>query len=275
MTKPDTLAAALFIALTIAGTAVASTLPSVAELVLDIPAPQDEPPVEIADAGEDEKSPWTSSIGLGLTASRTDSNTTGLNFNFTTSRKDELSTWASSVKYIYNSDDSQVQDNFLVAQTDYDQLIAPDDPTPWSWFANGSYQFNQTESYRQRGKGFGGAGYSFSRTAELRWSGRGGLGSTWDERGSERGWTTRAQFSTIADWKPTDGIKIEGSVGFEPALDDFRNYLVVLEMKINVALKSMDDLSIYMTIRDEYDSRPGSGDEYNQIWLTLGFAYGF
>lgn len=251
----------------------ATTLPTPVELVLGLAPVEEETPDLVGDGTAEEKSPWTGTIGIGFTASKTSTDTLGLNMNGSLVRQDDLSNWTSSIKYVYNSDDSEVQDNFLVAQTDYDQLWAPE--SRWNWFLNGSYQFNQTEAYRQRVKGFGGAGYFLSQTDDLRWNIRGGAGSSWDERGSKSGWTPRALLSTVASWNIATGIKLDGTASFEPAFSDVQNYLAVIELKVNVALTMMDNLSMYFTLRDEYNNRPGAGDNYNQIWITLGFAYGF
>ena len=257
----------------LASSAAGSTLPSPAELILNFSPAMAEEAEASVDAAAEEKSPWKGSFGLGFTASKTTTNTVGLNMNGALSRTDAMSTWASSLKYVYNVDDKVVQDNFLVAQSNYDRLWAID--SPWSWFLNASYQFNQTESYRQRVKGFGGAGYYFSRTDDLSWNGRAGAGTSWDEHGTQQGWTPRALFSTNATWKPIEGMNFEGTASYEPAFTDFNNYLAILEMKVNLAVSAVDNLSIYFTLRNEYNSRPGEGDSYNQIWVTLGFAYGF
>ena len=253
--------------------ALATTLPTPVELVLGVAPVEEDTPDLVGDATPEEKSPWTGSFGLGFTASKTATDTLGLNLNTSVNRQDTMSTWASSIKYVYNSDDEVVQDNFLVAQTDYSRILSLD--SPWNWFATASYQFNQTETYRQRLKGFGGAGYFISRTDDLSWNVRGGAGSTWDERGTKSGWTPRGLVGTVADWKITDGVAFVGTASFEPAFEDVQNYLAVIEMKVNISLAMLDQLSMYFTLRDEYNSRPGNGDTYNQIWVTLGFAYGF
>lgn len=259
--------------LAFAGSAAGTSLPSPSELVLNISPALAQEAEDAPDAAAEEKSPWTGSFGLGFTASKTTTNTIGLNANGALTRTDEMSTWASSIKYVYNYDDSEVKDNFFIAQSDYDRLF--DIGSPWSWFLNGSYQFNSTENYRQRVKGFAGLGYFFSRTEELSWKARGGAGTTWDQRGTRSGWTPRAMLSTGATWKPVEGMTFEGSASYEPDFADFNNYLAVLEMKVNLAISSMDNVSIYFTLRDEYNSKPSQGDSYNQIWVTLGFAYGF
>ena len=46
-----------------------------------------------ADVPVEEKSPWTGSIGLGLTLSRTTTNTLGFNFGASATRLDVMSSW--------------------------------------------------------------------------------------------------------------------------------------------------------------------------------------
>ena len=254
-----------------AGAAAAPTIPSAAELITGI-APQDD--AAVAEEAVEEKSPWTGTVGLGLNASKTDTKTLGFNANAAATRKDDMSVWTNSLKYIYNVDDDSVDDNFLIAQTEYDRLFAPE--SPWNWFVQSSYQFNQTEAYRQRFKAFGGAGYFVSRTDDLRWNLKGGLGTVWNERGSESGWTARTILGTNVDWTPTEGVKFTGSLSIENDISNYNSYLLVTEVRLDVALAAMaNNLSVYVTIRDEYDNTPADGDQYNSIWVTLGLAYGF
>ncbi|MCP4834179.1 MAG: DUF481 domain-containing protein [Phycisphaera sp.] len=226
-----------------------------------------------ADVPVEEKSPWTGSVGLGLTLSRTTTNTLGFNFGASATRTDVMSTWESSFKYIYNEDDDVVQDNFLIAQSEYDRLFS--EGGVWNWFAQTSYQYNETESYRQRFKAFGGLGYFLSRTDELTWNLKGGVGASWDERSLLEGWTARSLLGTNWKWAIGEGIGFEGSASIENKLEDFEQYFAVVEMRVNVALKAMENLNLYVSLRDEYNSDPGPGDSWNSLWVTMGFTYGF
>ena len=256
-----------------------------ARLVATTPAPPTTAPIDPtslvlgiqddadADVPVEEKSPWTGSIGLGLTLSRTTTNTLGFNFGASATRLDVMSSWNSSFRYIYNEDDDVVQDNFLIAQSEYDRLFS--EGGAWNWFAQTSYQYNETESYRQRFKGFGGLGYYLSRTDELTWNLKGGAGATWDERSRLEGWTARSLLGTNWKWAINDGIGFEGNASIENKLEDLEQYFAVLEFKVNVALKAMDNLNLYVSVRDEYNSDPGPGDSWNSLWVTMGFTYGF
>ena len=226
-----------------------------------------------ADVPVEEKSPWTGSVGLGLTLSRTTTNTLGFSFGASATRTDVMSTWESSFKYIYNEDDDVVQDNFLIAQSEYDRLFS--EGGVWNWFAQTSYQYNETESYRQRFKAFGGLGYFLSRTDELTWNLKGGVGASWDERSLLEGWTARSLLGTNWKWAIGEGIGFEGSASIENKLEDFEQYFAVVEMRVNVALKAMENLNLYVSLRDEYNSDPGPGDSWNSLWVTMGFTYGF
>lgn len=226
-----------------------------------------------ADVVVEEKSPWSGSLGLGLTLSRTTTNTLGFNFGASATRVDVMSNWNSSFKYIYNEDDDVVQDNFLIAQSEYDRLFS--EGGVWNWFGQTSYQYNETESYRQRFKAFGGLGYFLSRTDELSWNLKGGVGASWDERSRLEGWSARSLLGTNWKWAISDGIGFEGNASIENKLEDFESYFAVLELKFNVALKAMDNLNLYVSLRDEYNSDPGPGDSWNSLWVTMGFTYGF
>jgi hypothetical protein len=70
-------------------------------------------------------------------------------------------------------------------------------------------------------------------------------------------------------------VKFAGSTQIENQMEAFESYLLVTEVRLDVALKAMDNLGLYLTLRDEYDSNPGNGDVFNSLWLTLGVAYSF
>jgi hypothetical protein len=228
---------------------------------------------DAADPAVEEKSPWTGTVGMGLTASRTNTNTLGFNFNASASRADDMSNWDSSLKYIYNKDDGSIKDNFFIVQTEYDRLF--EKGSDWNWFAQGSYQYNETETYRQRLKAFAGPGYFISRTEDLTWNLKAGAGATWDDQGSENGWTARSVVGTNWKWQIRKGINFQGSAEIQNSVQDFDSYLAVLELRVNVALEMMENLNLYFSLRDEYDSTPGSGGTWNSMWITMGFSYGF
>ncbi len=100
----------------------AAEIPSAARLILghplDAEAGDDESPLAATtDDSAPPKSPWTVTLGAGLSYSQTDDVTLGANFNGTVVRDDDDSKWTTSLKYVYNFDENEVKDNFGIIST--------------------------------------------------------------------------------------------------------------------------------------------------------------
>ena len=127
-------------------------LPTPVELILGEAAVR-----QVDRSGDDDvpHSPWRITLGLGAAYSKTTDQSASMNFNAAFTREDEMSKWDTTLKYIYNNDSGSVDDNFGLIQTTYLRRFRPE--SVWGWFGQGSYQYNATESYRTRTKGFAGA----------------------------------------------------------------------------------------------------------------------
>ncbi|RPG14328.1 MAG: DUF481 domain-containing protein [Phycisphaera sp. TMED9] len=259
----------------ISGHATAEDL-SVASLIFDAPnivgIVADDDATPLATEATPPKSPWKSTIGAGLSYSQTDDITLGANFNGSFTRNDEKSKWNTSLKYIYNFDDNEVKDNFGVIQTNYERLF--DEHPDWLWFAQGSFQYNETEAYKTRTKAFGGLGYLVSRTDNLKMLLKGGLGASKDRNG-DSDVTPRSLLGYSVDWAINDLVQLTSSGSIENDIGSYSEYLVVLELELTVTVSKLNNLGLYLTLRDEYDSSPSPGDSWNQVWMTMGLNYSF
>ncbi|MDG2021556.1 MAG: DUF481 domain-containing protein [Phycisphaerales bacterium] len=250
--------------------------PSVAALIFDAPSivgiVADDDATPLATEATPPKSPWKSTIGAGLSYSQTDDITLGANFNGSFTRNDENSKWNTSLKYIYNFDDNEVKDNFGVIQTNYERLLR--DHPDWLWFAQGSFQYNETEAYKTRTKAFGGLGYLVSRTDNLKMLLKGGLGASKDRNG-DSDVIPRSLLGYSVDWAINDLVQLTSSGSIENDIGSYSEYLVVLELELTVTVSRLNNLGLYLTLRDEYDSKPSPGDSWNQVWMTMGLNYSF
>lgn len=217
-------------------------------------------------------SPWTITLGLGAAFSDTSTRTTSANFNGSVVREDSMSKWDTSLKYVYNYDDGAIDDNFGLIQTSYLRRFRPE--STWGYFAQASYQYNATEAYRTRIKGFAGAFYLFSQTEELKLAGKYGAGGTKDGRGNTDviprtlvGWTM--------DWRINSLVRMTSNGSIENDIGAFGDYLLVGEVRFNITISEVKNLALYLTIRDEYDANPAPGDSWNQIWVTTGLNFSF
>ncbi len=259
----------------IAGHAAAES-PSVSSLIFDAPSVvgivADDDATPLATEATPPKSPWKSTIGAGLSYSQTDDITLGANFSGSFTRNDENSKWNTSLKYIYNFDDNEVKDNFGVIQTNYERLL--DEHPDWLWFTQGSFQYNETEAYKTRTKAFGGLGYLVSRTDNLKMLLKGGLGASKDRNG-DSDVIPRSLLGYSVDWAINDLVQLTSSGSIENDIGSYSEYLVVLELELTVTVSRLNNLGLYLTLRDEYDSNPSPGDSWNQVWMTMGLNYSF
>jgi len=255
----------------------AAEIPSAARLILghplDAEAGDDESPLAATtDDSAPPKSPWTVTLGAGLSYSQTDDVTLGANFNGTAVRDGDDSKWTTTLKYVYNFDESEVKDNFGIIATNYEQMFAAN--SKFLWFVRGSYQYNQTENYKTRIKAFGGLGYLASSTEELKLRVSGGVGGSKDRNGNTD-FIPRTTFGYSLDWALNSLTRLTSTTSIENDIQAYDDYLLVVEANLTVKVSETQNLSLYLNIRDEYDSNPSEGDSWNQIWLTMGLSYAF
>lgn len=255
----------------------AAEIPSAARLILghplDAEAGDDESPLAATtDDSAPPKSPWTVTLGAGLSYSQTDDVTLGANFNGTAVRDSDDSKWTTTLKYVYNFDESEVKDNFGIIATNYEQMFAAN--SKFLWFVRGSYQYNQTENYKTRIKAFGGLGYLASSTEELKLRVNGGVGGSKDRNGNTD-FIPRTTFGYSLDWALNSLTRLTSTTSIENDIQAYGDYLLVIEANLTVKVSETQNLSLYLNIRDEYDSNPSEGDSWNQIWLTMGLSYAF
>ncbi|MDG1359443.1 MAG: DUF481 domain-containing protein [Phycisphaerales bacterium] len=255
----------------------AAEIPSAARLILghplDAEAGDDESPLAAtADDSAPPKSPWTVTLGAGLSYSQTDDVTLGANFNGTVIRDDDDSKWTTSLKYVYNFDENEVKDNFGIISTNYEQMFESN--SKLLWFIRGSYQYNQTEAYKTRIKAFAGLGYLVSSTDELKFRVNGGAGGSKDRNGNTA-FIPRTTFGYTLDWAINGLTRLTSSTSIENDIGNYADYYLVTEVNLTVKVSETQNLGLYLNIRDEYDSNPSEGDSWNQIWLTMGLSYGF
>lgn len=255
----------------------AAEFPSPEGLILGYPLDvgedgEESPLAATTDDSEAPKSPWTVTLGAGLSYSQTDDLTLGANFNGTAVRDGDESKWTTTLKYVYNFDESEVKDNFGIIATNYEQMFPSN--SKLLWFVRGSYQYNQTENYKTRIKAFGGLGYLASSTEALKLRVSGGVGGSKDRNGNTD-FIPRTTFGYSLDWALNGLTRLTSTTSIENDIKAYGDYLLVVEANLTVKVSETQNLSLYLNIRDEYDSNPSEGDSWNQIWLTMGLSYAF
>jgi putative salt-induced outer membrane protein YdiY len=226
-------------------------------------------------AVEKPKSPWTGSVNLGLTYS--DNSTTNLTLNLGASAKRETkeSVLTMNVQYFYSKDEDKITDNDVIASIDQTWIMSDKDgPLPWSYFAQGTYQWDQFENWEQRVSPYAGIGYALRRTEALTVDLRFGGGGTWQYDGND-GFRTQFLFEVNSSWMIDDRSSLTGAVKFAPNVNDFQDYLLTVSAVYKAQLMKDSPLTFNVSFLNIYDSDPGVGENGNDLKLVFGLGFNF
>ena len=226
-------------------------------------------------AAEKPKSPWSGSVNFGLTYSDNSSQTLTLNLGASAKRETSESVLTMNLQYFYSKDEEEVTDNDLIANIDQTWIMFDESgPRPWSYFAQGTYQWDQFETWEQRLSPYAGIGYALKRTETLTVDLRFGGGGTWQYEGND-GFTTQFLFEVNSSWKIDDRSSLTGAVKFAPNVGDFQDYLLTVSAVYRTQLMKDSPLTFNVSFLNIYDSDPGVGENGNDLKLVLGLGYTF
>lgn len=226
-------------------------------------------------AAEKAKSPWSGSVNLGLTYSDNSSTNLTLNLGASAKRETKETVLTMSAQYFYSEDEEEVTDNDVIANIDQTWIMFDaNGQLPWSYFAQGTYQWDQFENWEQRVSPYAGIGYALERTENLTVDLRFGGGGTWQYEGND-GFTTQLLFEVNTSWTIDDRSSLTGAVKFAPNVSDFQDYLLTVSAVYKTQLMKDSPLTFNVSFLNIYDSDPGVGENGNDLKLVLGLGYNF
>ena len=228
-----------------------------------------------AAAAEKAKSPWSGSANLGLTYSDNSSTNLTLNLGASAKRETKESVLNMNVQYFYSQDERSTTDNDVIAT--FDQTWITSDANgqlPWSYFAQGTYQWDEFETWEQRLSPYAGIGYALERTDDLTVDLRLGGGGTWQYEGDQN-FITQFLFEVNSTWKIDDRSLLTGAVKFAPNVNAFDDYFLTLSAVYKTKLMKDSPLTFNISFLNIYDSEPGIGENGNDLKLVMGLGYTF
>ena len=228
-----------------------------------------------AAAAEKAKSPWSGSVNLGLTYSDNSSTNLTLNLGASAKRETKDSVLNMNVQYFYSQDERSTTDNDVIAT--FDQTWITSDANgqrPWSYFAQGTYQWDEFETWEQRLSPYAGIGYALERTEDLTVDLRLGGGGTWQYEGDQN-FITQFLFEVNSTWKIDDRSSLTGAVKFAPNVSAFDDYFLTLSAVYKTKLLKDSPLTFNISFLNIYDSEPGIGENGNDLKLVMGLGYTF
>lgn len=237
----------------------------------EMPAPAAEPK-ELIESEPSFFEGWDASLGLGFSGTDGNSETTSLNAEFKAQREDEEDRWIFRSAYFTGSNDGETNKNEFISELTKDWLM-PD--SPWLYFAQGKYQYDQFQSWKHRVSGFGGLGYEFIKSDDLEIIGRLGAGLT-KELDGERNLTPEALVgASVVKWNVTDNQTISAGATLYPAMDNLGEYRAIGNVEWKIKIDDADGLSLKFGLENEYESDVDAGTKHNDLKYYGALVFDF
>jgi putative salt-induced outer membrane protein YdiY len=227
------------------------------------------------------KPKWESSVGVGFTLTRGNSDTILVTANFLTQKKDPITEWTfgadgaygenkvqttigtnTSSRYVENNESLHVfgQYNHLFSERlfGYARTEGLHDG-----IADLSYRFTISP----------GAGYYFLKYTNTTLAGEIGPGLTLQELGGVDSTYATLRLAERFEHKFAEHARLWQSLELLPQINKFNNYLVNAEIGVEAPLSKKLSLQTYLD--DNYVNEPAAGRKANDVKLVGGIAYKF
>ncbi|MBI1304546.1 MAG: DUF481 domain-containing protein [Phycisphaera sp.] len=231
--------------------------------VLPAPAP---PPPAVPDGS------WKFSLSLGFTGSENESQS-NWDFRAAASAKRETvdDRTTLSAEYYFKTANSENTDNNLLL-VGLQEFLFKD--SKWEAFVQGTYQYDEFQSWEQRAGIYAGPGYRLFEGEPLSLRLRAGAGASYEFEDSE--WTPELLFGDELVWKIDDRSKLVQGLDLYPDLNEIGEFRLIVRLDYEIALSPSGDLKGTAGIRNEYDSFiPPTGDNSNDLKVYAGIKVDF
>ena len=205
---------------------------------------------------------WQHSLSIGV--SGTDGNTDRFNFNagLDSNFENPYHRWVFDASYFLAQDDGDNSQNEAHLGLNKDWLFPS---TPWFYFAQAAYDYDDFEEWRQRASLFGGVGYTFIQRDSLEFVGRAGLGVNKEFGGDHELQPEALLGLDLIRWKINDAQTLTAGVTLYPDLGELGEYRATGNVEWKITVDAARNLSLKLGLEDEYESDPDGDDEHNDL----------
>ncbi len=205
---------------------------------------------------------WKSTLDLGLSGDEGSNRKTNIRAALRSQREVEDNRTRLGASYHLGTDRSRRNRQEVITSLGNDWLM-PD--SPWFYFAQGQYQFDEFKDWRHRLSGEGGAGYEFINTDKMKLRGRSGPGASYELQGERRGLRPEWVAGVEWEWLPAERHKLTFTNMFVHDLltmDRYRNKSVAAW---TIRLDDEYRINLRLSVENEYDSSPLEDRTYNDL----------
>lgn len=248
-------------------TVLVTNVVTVTNIVAAAPAPAPAPAV--ADLAK--KYPWESSLSAGLTLTRGNSQSLMYSADIKTAKKTPENEYMFGLGGSYGSQNSKDSVNNYKANGQWNHFFSDNcfgyvlGDASRDLIAAVDYRFNIGP----------GIGYYFIKNKETTLAGEAGMGYQYEHLFGVGGYKSfaTARLAERFEHKFGERAKIWQKAELLPQVDNFNNYMVNVELGVEVAISKSFGLKTVLT--DNYQNQPAAGRKNSDIMLVSGISYKF
>lgn len=219
-------------------------------------------------AAEEQKL-WQTSVSLGFTLTKGNSDTMQAVANWLTTRKWDQNEIRFGADGTYGEDSGKANAQLLHGFVQYNRL-----------FTDRFFGYIRADGYHDRIADIEyrfvlspGAGYYFIKEERTTLSGEVGPGLVIEKKGDDKDEYLTLRIAERFEQKLWEKARLWQSLEFLPEVTDWSNFIINAEIGVESPLS--DALSLRAYIQDTYTSQPAEGREENDIKLVTALAYKF
>ncbi len=239
------------------------------EVPVDALQPPEPPDAGILDSGF--LAGWTRRIDLAFNGSRGNSQNAALRGGIDLDFEDDRRRWAVDGRYFFASTDGLTEENQFRATVDRDWLLPG---SPWFWFAQGQYDWDEFEAWDHRLKAFGGPGRTLVKRERFELLARLGAGLV-KEFGGADDLRPEVVFRLSGKWALAEGQTLTLDNAVFPSLDTLGEFRNVTRAELAVQLTAESPFHLKLGIENEYESQAEPGTKKNDLQYYGGLGLSF
>jgi putative salt-induced outer membrane protein YdiY len=215
---------------------------------------------------------WEKSIALGFSGSQGNAENSSFNGQLRFKKNTDEVRVDFNNKFFYAQSEDDTTQNEFSSQLNLDWLQTD---SPWFFFMQTGYEFDQFEPWRHRASAYGGPGYTFIEKKDVEIVGRLGGGANY-EFGSVNEVTPEGLIGTQSiRWNLTERQNLTGGVTYYPSFESSEQYRLITNAEWQIKIDRASGLSLKFGLENEYESITQADARHNDLKYYGALNYDF
>jgi hypothetical protein len=216
--------------------------------------------------------PWRGGFDIGLNGSAGDSRDANAVVGLNGKREVGISTRTIDIDYFFTRDDNEVTKNRLYALGSWERDIVG---TPWNWFGDGWYEYDEFEDFKSRIGLHAGAAVILRETGCSKLKARFGMGTSKELEGFDNEWKPEALLGLNYTRTINERQKFKIRSDYYKDIGSRSSFRLNTRASWELLLDADTGLSFRISAYDRYDNTPSGSDQPNELdyWMSLHWGF--